>query len=475
MEPAFVPDQSTAIDKLLQARPAVIYGSVALLIAALVLAEWNFGLDVSLGVLYVLPVVLAGTKARRWQIIGLSLFCALVRGCFSFSGSWLDESLLFIMATIAYSGSGLLVIELRKNRQLFLQHLAQIDLRRETEEQLRVLAESSPAAIMTLNEEGTILAANRATYEMLAITDGSPLQGKSIGSYLPVLADALKMDTGAVHEFRTEAQCWGKRQDGSSFVAQTWFSTYPANGGRRLAAIAVDISEEVRDREEQNLRLLLRNNRVLAGAVSHEVRNLCAAISVVSSNLQRLPGLAENKDFQALETLIQGLSSLARYELRSRSRETLARVDLHHVLDRFQLISEPNWTELGGSLQVQAPAELPPVLADPQGLLQVFLNLEQNSRRAVENSPVKQLTVEVETSNAVLLIRFTDSGPGIAHAERLFQPFQAGATSTGLGLYVSRALIRSFRGELSTVSSKAGACFEIELKLSPQSPALSLP
>jgi two-component system, LuxR family, sensor kinase FixL len=58
------------------------------------------------------------------------------------------------MATLAYCGVGLFVVELRRNRQMYIAHLTQIEkqqaLRREAEEQLRVLAESSPAAIMTM-------------------------------------------------------------------------------------------------------------------------------------------------------------------------------------------------------------------------------------------------------------------------------------------------------------------------------------
>ena len=45
-------------------------------------------------------------------------------------------------------------------------------------------------------------------------------------------------------------------------------------------------------------------------------------------------------------------------------------------------------------------------------------------------------------------MRFEDSGPGIAAPERLFQPFQQGAEGTGLGLYISRAVLRSYGGDL---------------------------
>ena len=79
--------------------------------------------------------------------------------------------------------------------------------------------------------------------------------------------------------------------------------------GKRLAAIAVDNSEEAREREEQNLRQLLDNNRIIAGAVYHEIRNMCSAISLVYSSLlqKSTPKLAE--DFHALGNLKKILGS----------------------------------------------------------------------------------------------------------------------------------------------------------------------
>jgi len=60
-------------------------------------------------------------------------------------------------------------------------------------------------------------------------------------------------------------------------------------------------------------------------------------------------------------------------------------------------------------------------------------------------------------------VRVRDSGPGISSTENLFQPFQKGAQSTGLGLYISRAFMRSFRGELRHEAVSEGCSFVIEL------------
>jgi hypothetical protein len=57
----------------------------------------------------------------------------------------------------------------------------------------------------------------------------------------------------------------------------------------------------------------------------------------------------------------------------------------------------------------------------------------------------------------------------VLHPEHLFRPFQPGAQSTGLGVYLSRALMRSFRGELRyepeppSGRGQAGSTFVVEL------------
>src|SRR6266852_9487799 len=119
-------------------------------------------------------------------------------------------------------------------------------LRKEAEEHLHVLAESSPAAVFTLDDNACILSANKALLELLALPELADPGGLSVASYLPVLADSLKLDTGTRY-FRTGAQCQGSRTTGELFVAQIWFSTYQPPRGRRLAATEVDMSEEMRE------------------------------------------------------------------------------------------------------------------------------------------------------------------------------------------------------------------------------------
>ena len=103
------------------------------------------------------------------------------------------------------------------------------------------------------------------------------------------------------------------------------------------------------------------------------------------------------------------------------------------------------------------------VVGDRYGLQQVFLNLARNSQRAMESTEKKQLTISSEIETGAVIIRFEDTGVGIPSPYELFKPFQPGANATGLGLYVSRAILRSFGGELRFEPRAEGCCFAVSL------------
>ncbi|MEO8367605.1 MAG: ATP-binding protein [Candidatus Solibacter sp.] len=435
-------------------RPQVLAVS-GLMIAGIAVADWEVGLDISLGILYILPMVLAAVVLTPRSIIGLAVVCATLRRLFENPHSSLETTLRFAFALLAYSVAGLFVVAVMRNRQ-------EQALRIRAEEQLKTLVDSSPAGILTLDARGVVLAANNAVNSLFGLGPDQTMRGKTIEEYLPVLADALRLDTG-VAPFRTSAQSQGRRESGEMFLADTWFSTYPTIDGRRLAAIVIDSSEEMRDREEQGLRQLSMNSRIMAGAMLHEVRNLCSAISTLYSNLVDRPTAGRSDELQGLDHLVKGLARIASLELHPRETESLEAVPLKDVLNDLRIILEPSWSETGGTTRWELLNEMPRVLADRHGLLQVFLNLAQNSQRAVQDTPVRELTVSVSTSADRAVVRFQDSGCGIPDPQKLFQPFQPGADCTGLGLYISRSLLRSYGGELRFEPRDQGACFSVDL------------
>jgi PAS domain S-box-containing protein len=434
------------------AKPKVLAVS-ALLLVTTVLLDWLAGHNVSLAALYILPVMLAAVVLRLPEIAAAALVCSYLRGQFEAAGSSTENLLRFVFAAIAYYLSGLFVTVLARNHAL----------RRHAEEQLRLLAESSPAAILTTDGRGVVVTGNVAADQLFGIPEGQSLRGRNIGGYLPILQDALRLEV-AREGIRTAAKCQGYREDGGIFQAHIWFSSHPSEEGAQLAAIAVDSSEEMRDREQQGLQQLMRGNRIAAAAVAHEVRNFCGAMQLRCDNLRERHGLAEDGDLAGLCSLIGGLESLASLELQSRSREQMQQVQLRTILDDLRILIEAEWQEIGGAVIWTIPESLPAVIAEPHGLLQAFLNVAQNGHRAVSGRERRQLEVRVTDEHQRVRVEFEDTGPGVRDPSHLFQPFQSDAEGAGMGLYVSRVLVRSYGGEMRYEPRPGGSCFTIELE-----------
>lgn len=433
------------------------------LIAALTAVEWYYSFDFSLGVLYTIPVLLASAALNRWQIVLFGVFAALARTPFTPAASPLESLLKFAMATIAYTCTGLLLVEISNSRRRLLESFAKVqleqELRRRAQEQLRILAESSPAAIVTLDASSRVLAANRAAEEMLGFTAGT-LAGRPVDAHFPMFANALKV-ASSHRSIRTSVTGWARRDNDQQFPIQAWFSVYGHGDDRCLAAIVVDMSEEVRDREREHFQHLLDYNRLLASAVSHEIRNLCSAISVVYSNLDQRVDLRGSADFEAMGRLVGGLMELASLDLRSSGSEGSRATDLQSVLDQLRVVIEPDWDEIGGQVTWDVPAALPSVAASAHGLLQIFLNLCQNSLRAVAREPEPALHIDVQVAGDDLVVRIADNGPGVAAPDELFHlhPARSSTGGSGLGLYISRELARSAGGDLRHVPTPRGAEF----------------
>jgi C4-dicarboxylate-specific signal transduction histidine kinase len=208
---------------------------------------------------------------------------------------------------------------------------------------------------------------------------------------------------------------------------------------------------------------MMATSRVLIGAVSHEIRNLASAASAAHARLVHDFPMQSNDQYHVLGSLIQGLEKIASTGLRAASDREAAVADLGTVLDETRIVMEPSLQEGGIALVWQVTAHLPLVQADHHSLLQVFVNLVRNSIQALEGSDVREVRISTAVESDLVTVAFRDSGPGVAHPEELFRPFQAGAKNVGLGLYISRAILSAHGGGLRYVSEPTGSCFTVEL------------
>ncbi len=258
------------------------------MIAAIAFSDYLTRTYVSFGLLYLFPIMLASGFLSRRAIVVLALFCAALGESFSALDAYGRASRL-MFATLALSGSGLYVSELVRNRRLS----------EATEERLRVLIATSPAAILTVGESGLVESANQAAEEMLYPNTGSVV-GSAVAAFVPELRDAVSSASGS--HFRTTMQCEVHRGNGETVAAQVWFSTYTERGLRKLAAIVADVSEDKADagtavdeaaaqveRAELSPRQTAVLRYVMNGLKNEDIAaRLGVSLSVIKNTLQQL-------------------------------------------------------------------------------------------------------------------------------------------------------------------------------------------
>lgn len=434
------------------------------MIAMISLADWKIAAEVPLGFLYLFPIVLVSRVLKRHEILLLALLCMGLSELFDdFHWALMSGLPRDMLYFAAFAGIGSYVYEAHRSRLTAAAHLEQLEaemiVRRGLEEQLEHLIETSPVAIVSADGDGRILLANEAAHRLFATTD--EFQGLPIGSLLPAFKN-IPRQRESEQGFRTLMQCKGRRRDGSIFIADVWFSTYTTSLGPRISAMIVDSSEDFRDREEEGLHQLLSGSRIVATAISHEVRNVCGAIAMVHQNLVRCDDMSHNRDFEALGTLVLALEKIASMELRE-APEMAVSVHLNSFLEELRIVVEPALLEADIEVQWEIPAELPMVWADRHSLMQVFLNLVRNSARALASKADPRLLLRVTDAPQSVCIEVIDNGEGVSQPELLFRPFQAHSKGSGLGLCISRALMRTLHGDLNYETSEAGATFVVTL------------
>jgi PAS domain S-box-containing protein len=267
--------------------PVLAISGIIILVIAVV--DWWTKPYVSLGFLYLFPIMFAAAFLPRWFVALLGVVCAVLAEVFSS----LDTSFVRLtFETLALAGCGLFVGELVRNRRLSL----------ESQARLKALVETSPAAIVTVDERGFIELANRAAVDLM-VPRGGNLIGDPIAAFLPELHHALRWEEAP--QFRASMQCQGHRGNGETFTADVWFSTYKEGPAPKVAAIIADVAEEeavgapgtvehreqaaLNSRETEVMRLLVQGlaNKEIAGrmeisesAVKNTIQQLFAKAGV---------------------------------------------------------------------------------------------------------------------------------------------------------------------------------------------------
>jgi Na+/proline symporter/signal transduction histidine kinase len=223
--------------------------------------------------------------------------------------------------------------------------------------------------------------------------------------------------------------------------------------------------------------------------VSHELRTPLTSIRAFAEILHDNPDTpaAKRQEFvgiilketERLTRLINQILDMAKIES-GRAEWAAEPVDLRATIEDAVRATEALFRERGVRLEASLPERSPTVVADRDRLTQVLLNLLSNAVKFCAPG-TGVVRVALVASGEELRVNVADNGVGIApeHQAEIFEKFrQVGDTltdrpkGTGLGLPISRMIVRQFGGDLRVASAVgAGATFSFTLPLAAPQPA----
>lgn len=130
-------------------------------------------------------------------------------------------------------------------------------------------------------------------------------------------------------------------------------------------------------------------------------------------------------------SLALALEQVANVDLRQVTTQA-TEVDLTILLDELKIVVTPSLQEEEIVAEWTMEPGLVLVWADRPSLMQVFLNLINNSIRALAKKENRALHITARSEDSQVVVEVTDNGGGVVHPEHLFRPFQTGAETTGL-------------------------------------------
>jgi signal transduction histidine kinase len=227
--------------------------------------------------------------------------------------------------------------------------------------------------------------------------------------------------------------------------------------------------------------------------VSHELRTPLTSIRSLSESLRDHPELDAAvrgrflgvivQEAERLTRLVNQVLDLARLEA-GRAEWRAGDVDPREVVDHAVAATSRLLEERGATLEVLVAPGVPTVRADHDRLVQVVVNLLSNAAKFCPDRGGR-VRVAVTAPGGAVRVAVTDNGPGVAPADQevVFEKFrQVGDTltgkprGTGLGLPISREIVRHFGGRL-WVESEAGrgATFTFQLPAAAAAPGAGPP
>lgn len=347
------------------------------------------------------------------------------------------------------------------------------------EAELRTVVATAPDAILALDPDGIVTAANPAAESMFGTSrariTGAPLS-RFVDGDVPF------------NQLTRNVEVVGRRSSGEAFPAEISFSRTIVDDRPLHIGVVRDVSERnaMREHLRERERTLDRAMRLasageLASALAHELNQPLAAIANYVRACKLMLESHSGNDDRLADTMNRAVTEVTRAgnvvrRLREYFRSGASRLE---PIDPQQLVAavREQWLErartAGIVLETTAPASLasarPPLLADRVQIEIVLHNLISNAFDAVAAIDTGERRIAMELAMdgpAQLRVTVRDNGPGVPAQllELLFKPFETSKPAgMGLGLAISRSIVENHGGRLWAEPLTQGVAFHFTL------------
>jgi PAS domain S-box-containing protein len=217
----------------------------------------------------------------------------------------------------------------------------------------------------------------------------------------------------------------------------------------------------------------------MAATITHEINNPLLVIlgrcEMIKNQLQQDKSLnidllnknieAIEKTGQRIERIVKSMKVLAH----DGADEPFHQVRIQEIFDDVAELCTERFKN--GSIQLTMEIETPEMIVNCRShqIVQILVNLLNNAYDALENLPEKWIRLYACEKNGQILISITDSGLGIPPQilNKIFIPFFSTKKlqyGTGLGLSVSKSIMRQHKGDLIYDSHSPNTCFKLIFK-----------
>jgi PAS domain S-box-containing protein len=325
---------------------------------------------------------------------------------------------------------------------------------RTSEARWRSVIESAVDGIVVIDAHGRIEAFNPAAERLFGHQERDVI-GRNVSILMPSPYHeehdtylARHLATGVQKIIGTGREVTGRRQDGSTFPLHLSVGKMTVGGAKKFTGILHDLSARVRIEEQLREQTSLARLGEMAAVIAHEVKNPLAgvrgAIQVIGTRLPK-----DGKDAVMIKEIVSRIDTLNELmkDLLLFARPPQPKAA---PIDVATLVTTT--AELLGSdpalkdVSVRVDGTAPPILADPDLLKIVFVNLLVNGAHAMKGRGT--IRVSLATMADTCQIAFADEGPGIPSEvrEKIFTPFfTTKSRGSGLGLPTAKRLVEAHR------------------------------